>query len=324
MSVSTVSRALNNHPDIREETKKQVMEMIKKLNYMPNAMAKGLIQKKSYTIGLMIPEITDPFFSGIAHGVEEELSNHNYQCVYGNTGRDSKKEKNFISSAISRQYDGLILTPDHMDEEFISMLANISIPYVFLRRRTPEQLPMPFVDVDHYESACTAVRHLIEAGHRQIGLIGMSETSFVGQLRYQGYVDTLRANGIELEDKNVVLGGNRIEFGREAMGRLLEANPTITAVFAVNDLLGIGALEYLAEQQIAVPDQISLIGFDDLEYSRLHWIQLTTMKQPRKEMGRRAAQLVLNMIENKDEIPPSVLFDTQLLQRKTVGRLERL
>jgi len=317
VSVSTVSRAMNNHPDVREETKQQVMEAIRSLNYRPNAIAKGLIQKKTFTIGLMIPEISDPFFSGLANAVEETLSGHGYQVVYGNTNRDPAKEKQFISNAIGRQFDGLIITPDFLDDELIQLLESLDMPVVFLRRRTPAGLTMPFVDVDHYQAAIAAVNYLIELGHKDIGFIGMPESSFTGNERLRGYLDTLRKHGLAAGEDRIVVGGRTIEQGREAMSRLHEQNSRLTAVFAANDLLGIGALEWLAVNRQQAPDGLSIMGFDNLEYGELYWIRLTTMEQPRKEMGGRAAELLLQMIATKDTKPESALIEAKLIVRQS-------
>lgn len=323
ISVSTVSRAMNNHPDVREETKLQVMEAIKALNYRPNAIARGLINKKTYTIGLMIPEISDPFFAGLANAVEDTLSKKGYQVVYGNTNRDPEKEKQFLSNAIERQFDGLIITPDFLDDSFKELISSLDMPVVFLRRRTPPGLSAPYVDVDHYEAATEAVNYLIGMGHRQIGFIGMPESSFTGIQRLLGYKDTMWKHGLLSDDSNIVMsGGRNIDSGRKAMSKLYEKNPNITAVFAGNDLLGIGALEWLAQHKIAVPDQISVIGFDNLEYAELHWIQLTTMEQPRTEMGAKAAELLLQMVSDKEMTPKSELIKAKLIVRQTCKALQ--
>ncbi|WP_282943169.1 LacI family DNA-binding transcriptional regulator [Paenibacillus sp. RC67] len=316
VSVSTVSRAINNHPDVSQETKLHILEAIKTLNYRPNAIAKGLIQKKTFTIGLMIPEISDPFFSDIANAVEDSLAGHGYQVVYGNTSRNPVKEKQFISNAIERQFDGLIITPDGLDDELVDMLSKLEKPVVFLRRKTPAGLPIPFVDVNHYDAATIAVRYLLSLGHKNIGFIGMPQTSHTGNERHRGYRDVMSSCGL-LDENNLVAGGRTIEAGREAMGKLYAQNPSLTAVFSANDLLGIGALEWLAIHNISVPDQLSVIGFDDLEYANLHWVQLTTMAQPRQEMGRKAVELLLQMIAEKGTEAVSALIEAKLIVRRT-------
>ncbi|WDV09363.1 LacI family DNA-binding transcriptional regulator [Lysinibacillus irui] len=321
ISVSTVSRALNNHPDINIQTKELVLAKAKELNYTPNAFARGLIHKKSYTVGLMIPDITDPFFADIAREIEKVLFPAGYQVVYGSTARDAEKEKEFIKNAVSRQFDGLILTPDHFDEQLIELLQTLKIPVVFLRRRGVSQLNIPYIDVDHYKAACEAVQYLIELGHKEIGFLSMPDTSFTGQMRKQGYVDTLAKNRLNPLFEE---GGRTIEDGREGMHQLLQKHE-VTAVFAANDLLGIGALEYLTVHNIRIPEEISVIGFDNIEISALHWIQLTTMDQPRKQMGQQVANLLLQTIQalDKNESLPEqpALIEANLLKRLTCQKL---
>jgi LacI family transcriptional regulator len=321
VSVSTVSRALNNHPDIREETKQEVMEAVKRFNYTPNALARGLIQRRSLTVGLMIPDITDPFFSALAHDVEDVLSESGYQVFYGNTSRRADKEKRFLTNAIERQMDGLIVTPDFMDEETVELLQRMEAPIVFLRRRPPAELKVPFVDVDHYRGACDAIRYLLELGHTNIGFIGMPEYSFTGQERRRGVIDTLTQHGIDPAAGMIVAEEKMEASGYEAMGKLMAQFPAMTAVFAANDTLGIGALEWLAKNDVAVPGQMSVIGFDNLEATDLFWIKMTTVAQPRKEMGRKAAELLIDLIQHGQTAGEPILLDTELVVRRTCAKL---
>ncbi|MCR8632664.1 LacI family DNA-binding transcriptional regulator [Paenibacillus radicis (ex Xue et al. 2023)] len=320
MSVSTVSKALNNYHDVKEETKLRVLEECRRLNFTPNIVARSMINKKSYVVGLMIPDIADSFFSVNARGVEEVLVQHDHRVVYASTGRDPREEKRFLTSAVERRWDGVIITPDYFDEELIDMIQKMEIPVVLLRRRTPEGLNIPFVDADHYQGACTLTEYLISLGHTKIGFIHLSTS--IGGKRFQGFIDTMSKHGLSVSEESVVIGGRSIEEGREAMGRLYAANPSLTAVFAANDILGIGALEYLAIHEIRVPEQISVVGFDNIEFTNLHWIQLTTMEQPRKEMGRVAAQLLLEMILKRDEQPESITLPTRLIERRSASFLK--
>ncbi|UKS29423.1 LacI family transcriptional regulator [Paenibacillus sp. HWE-109] len=317
VSVSTVSRALNNHPDIKQDTKNEVLEAMKRINYTPNAVARSLISRKSNTIGLMIPDITDPFFSAMAHDVEEVLSDNGYQVVYVNTSRRLEKEKRFLTSVMERKMDGIIVTPDFLDEEALDILRRLEIPVVFLRRRPPQDLDMPYVDVDHYEGAYNAMDYLLSLGHSRIGFMGMPPYSFTGQERYRGYVDRLKKSGLEPDPNGIVWDGRTIACGYRAMGKLMEDYPSMTAVFAANDLLGIGALEWLAEHKLSVPERMSVIGFDNLEVSDLHWIKLTTVAQPRKEMGRKAAEVLLQMLTENILTAQSILLPTKLIIRET-------
>ncbi|WP_407083014.1 LacI family DNA-binding transcriptional regulator [Paenibacillus polygoni] len=317
VSVSTVSRAINNHPDIRPKTKQEVLEAMKELNYTPNAVARSLIQRKSFTIGLMLPDITDPFLSSMAQGIEEVISDSGYHLVYGNTSRIREKEESFLLSAAQRKLDGLIITSDYMDGEMMQVLRNLEIPIVFLRRRPPAELDMPFVDVDHYKGSCRAVEYLLSLHHRHIGFIGMPDFSYTGRERYRAFCDTMQKNNIPIAEGATIFGERSYQSGYESMRDLTASYPEMTAVFAANDILAIGALEWLAEQNISVPDQMSIVGFDNLEVSNLHWIKLTTVAQPRKEMGMKSAELLMTMIQEKDSKAASILFDTELIIRRT-------
>ncbi|MWV43320.1 substrate-binding domain-containing protein [Paenibacillus sp. HJL G12] len=321
ISVSTVSRALNHYPDVSPTTKTQVMDAVQYLNYRPNAVAKGLIQKKTFTIGFMIPDITDPFFPALANAVEETLSVHGYQVVYGSTNRESEKEKQFIANAISRQFDGLIITPDVLDDEMIALISGLQMPVVFLRRRTPQGLNAPYIDVDHYHAASAAIRHLVTRGHQRIGFISLPVNSITGSERLRGYMDTMSAYGLMPEPVSIVEGGRTIDHGRAAMEKLNQRCPNLTAVFAANDLLAIGAMEWLHMHHIAVPDQISVMGFDNLEYASFQWIQLTTMEQPREEMGRKSALTLLKMMKDPKQSPVSELVEAKLIERKSILNL---
>ncbi len=324
VSVSTVSRALNNHPDIKDETKQKVLEGIKKLNYTPNAIARSLIQKKSNMIGLMIPDITDPFFSEVALGAEEVLSDNGFQVVYSNTFLNIEKEKYCLSSMMERKVDGLILKPSPLDEEFIEMLNRIDIPVVFLRGLTSyeeSRLDISTVDVNHYRGAYSATQYLVDLGHREIGFLGMSKNSSEGSERLNGYLDCLRDHDIPSKESNIVMAGSNIEQGKIAVAKLMSQNNQLTSIFAANDLLAIGGFDWLVTNKYQVPEDISLIGFDNLEFSSLSWINLTTVDQPRKTIGNQAAKLLLDIINDKSLEPKSILLETKLIERNTCRRL---
>ncbi|WP_255449088.1 LacI family DNA-binding transcriptional regulator [Virgibacillus sp. SK37] len=316
ISVSTVSRALNNHSDINEMTKEKVLKAVGEMKYRPNTIARSLIQNKTYTVGLMVPDIADPFFSNVALGIEEVLSAQGYQVVYGNTSRNKAKEKKFIESVFDRKMDGILLTPDNLDEDIISMLRNLKVPALFLRRRTPNSLNIPYIDVDHYEGACKAVEHLLSKGHRNICFMGMTEDSFISNERLRGFMETMHKHGIYPNDNQIVIAGRTIESGKLAMEKLYKKNKNMTALFASNDLLGIGALEWLSKNNIDVPNEVSVIGFDNLELSELYWIQMTTMAQPREMMGKMAAEKLLKMMDNSEK-GKSILLHAELIRRQT-------
>ena len=320
ISVSTVSRAINDHPEVSFDTKQKVLKTIKRLKYTPNALARGLIQKKTFTIGLMVPDITDLYFSSIANDVEEFFSEAGYQIIYGNSSRKPEKEKKFLISSVERKIDGLIVTPDYVDRDMIEWLKQIGIPVVFLRRRPPSGLNVPFIDVDNYKGACTAMNYLYSLGHENIGFISMPEYAFAGRERQRGFLDTQNKKGVDtyqIENTEE----NSMEQGAMALERLVKKAPNVTAIFAASDQLAIGALERLEQRGIKVPDELSILGFGDLELSRLHWINLTTMSQPWKDLGKKAASMLLNMLKDDEYIPKSEVLDTPLIVRRSCRQI---
>ncbi|OXS74214.1 LacI family DNA-binding transcriptional regulator [Domibacillus enclensis] len=321
LSVSTVSRALNDKPDIKKETREKVLEAMKRLNYSPNANARSLIQKKSNMIGLMLSDITDPFFSEVALGVEDVFSKVGYQIIYGNTFLDLDKEKQFLSNLLERKIDGLIMKPGKLDAELMSLVERLEVPVVLLRKldENEKHLNISTIDVDHYMAAYKAVEYLINIGHQNIGFIGMSKDVNEEEERLNGFSDCLRDHSLEHSVDNVVISGTGIKHGGTGIQRLMEKKPKITAVFAANDLLAIGALEWLAKNNYRVPEEVSVIGFEDLEISSLHWINLTTVKLPRKKIGTQSAEMLMHMLSSENFEKKEVELDTQLIIRKSSG-----
>ncbi|MBD1382041.1 LacI family DNA-binding transcriptional regulator [Metabacillus arenae] len=321
LSVSTVSRALNDKPDIKKETKEKILEEMKRLNYSPNANARSLIQKKSNIIGLMLSDITDPFFSEVALGVEEVSSKSGYQVIYGNTFLNLEKEKRFLSSLLERKIDGLIMKPGKLDEELLRLIEQLEIPIVFLRklRENEQHLNVSSIDVNHYKAAYRAVEYLIKLGHVNIGFIGMSKDVSEEEDRLKGFLDCLENHNINYTDDNIIISGTGIEHGGTGVKQLLNKKSNITAIFTANDLLAIGALEWLVKNNYKVPENISVVGFENLEISSLHWINLTTVDLPRKKIGIQAAEMLMNMVSSDHVKKEEVELDTKLIIRKSTG-----
>lgn len=322
LSVSTVSKALNNKSDVKRETRQKVLEEMERINYTPNVNARSLIKKKTNMVGLMLSDITDPSFSEVALGIEEVLSTSGYQLIYGNTFLEIKKEKDFLKSLLERKIDGIIMKPSNLNEELLNTINQLKIPIVFLRSlgKNEQELNISSIDVNHYQATYNVVEYLVKLGHRNIGFIGMTKESREEEDRFKGYSDCLKDNNINVSGQNITIPGTKIIDGGYGIRNLLNKNPNITAVFAANDLLAIGALDWLKERNYIVPNDISVIGFDNLEISRLHIINLTTVDLPRKEMGRQAAEMLLDMLSSEAINKKEVKLDTQLIIRNTSGK----
>ena len=323
VSVSTVSRVLNGYTDISEETASKVYEAIRKLDYVPNNTARMLSKKNTRIIGLTIPDIKDPFFSENAAGAENLLLENGYQIFYGNMDRSGEKMLRFLQQARQMRFDGLIITPDAWTEELLDTLRKSGIPVVSLRRRPPQSSGVPFVDNDHYKSAMEMMAYLTGLGHTKIAHIMLP--TCIGEIRREGYRDFCRIRGIEARDVKIDLPANKLDQAREngyaAMKEILAKYPDTTAVFAGTDQLAIGAMICLRERGLSVPGDISVTGANDMDYSSLPWFDLTTISLNRTEMGRAAAQMLLDIIENRRPHPENLLLGSTIVVRGSAARL---
>ena len=323
VSVSTVSRVLNGYTDISEETAGKVYEAIRKLDYVPNNTARMLSKKNTRIIGLTIPDIKDPFFSENAAGAENLLLENGYQIFYGNMDRSGEKMLRFLQQARQMRFDGLIITPDAWTEELLDTLRKSGIPVVSLRRRPPQSSGVPFVDNDHYKSAMEMMAYLTGLGHTKIAHIMLP--TCIGEIRREGYRDFCRIRGIEARDVKIDLPANKLDQAREngylAMKEILNKYPDTTAVFAGTDQLAIGAMICLRERGLSVPGDISVTGANDMDYSSLPWFDLTTISLNRTEMGRAAAQMLLDIIENRRPHPENLLLGSTIVVRGSAARL---
>src|SRR5699024_6342789 len=200
VSVSTVSRALNDRHDISVKTKKLILETADKMNYKPSNIARSLVSNKTYTIGLMVPDIVDPFFSSIAVGVEEALYNSDYQVMYTSTGRSADKEGKFFRDVQNRQLDGVIVTPSLLDTQTIERLKHLKVSTVLLRRIPSSKLNFRYVDVNHYRRGYEIVYLLISKDDKKIGYMGISKESFNSNEWQKGYIDTIQIYNLPFED----------------------------------------------------------------------------------------------------------------------------
>lgn len=320
LSPSTVSRAMNDSWQVSAETKRKVNELVQRYNYKPNRNAQNLVNNNSYTIGYMIPDISDNFFSYSAFGVEEALQGTPYEISYYATQRSAKRVMDYLERAVEYRYSGIIITPDSWTPELTEKLALFPLPVVSLRRKTPITLPLPYVDSDHTGGMADIVEYLVSLGHEHIAYIGFK--SAIGEERKLGYLNATTQRNLPqyLEiDPDAHDARHRPRVGYDTAKKLLHAHPQLTAIVASDDYLALGVLEFLKAQAIRVPEEISVTGFDDREVGRIFATQITTMHQYQYEMGQQATDMLLKMIENPTEKPPSRMLKTRLIPRGTTG-----
>ncbi|MCT4564819.1 MAG: LacI family transcriptional regulator [Maledivibacter sp.] len=299
VSTTTVSRVINNKDEgVGSETRKRIQQIIKDLNYKPSSLARGLVTKKTKSIGLVLPDITNPFFPDLARGVEDYSVNKGYNAFLCNSDNNGEKEKIYINALMEKHVDGLVITSTHnLEEKHILELMENKIPIVILDRRFKSK-DLHGVYTDNFSGAYEAVRYLIQNGHKSIGCItGPLDTS-ISKERFEGYKKALKDNGIKYNDRFIVQSNFKIDGGIKASEELLK-NKEITAIFACNDLMAYGVYKTARKLKLNVPEDISVIGFDDISLSQIVTPTLTTVSQPVYEMGYEAAKMLISLIEGK-------------------------
>lgn len=324
VGVATVSRVLNGTGYVKAETRERVLEAAAALGYVPSQLARGLVRHLSDTVGLVIPDITNPFFPLITRGVEDAASEAGYTVFLCNTDNDPALEAHDVQKLRERRVDGIIFVGTTERRESVDRLLADGIPVVVMDR----QLGHADVDtvlVDNRWGALAACRHLIELGHRRIAHAAGHQSTRTGQDRHEGYREALEEAGIAYDPAAVVWGDFTYESGFRVGQVLLGRYPRPTAIFAGNDLIALGVIRAAEEAGIAVPDDLSVVGFDDIQMSAVVRPGLTTVRQPAREMGRLAMAMLLERISGKAAGPGRRhVSQPELIVRGTTRRREPL
>ncbi len=301
VSYSTVSRAVNNRPGVKEATRRRVLEIAAALEYRPHGPARSLVNRKTHTIGLIIPDITNPFFPELAREIEERAQASEYSLMLCNTGWDEAKERSFIALLTERRVDGIIIAPSaHSAEQLDRVLARINLPVVYVSH-APRGTRRPYVVMDDELGGSLAAEHLLAQGVRSIGFIGATDESVSIEGRLTGFRQACNRRRFPAECRVVVLEKLRGISGYEVVQRLLDEGRCPEALFCENDILALGVIEGARERGMRVPDDLLVIGFDDIPFARFQSFSLSTVAQPKREMGRLAFDLLLAEMEPPTE-----------------------
>ena len=309
---STVSRVINDDSRISEKTREKVFLIIKKLGYTPNAIARGLKTKRTYTLGMIIPDITNPFFAEIARGVEDAANKNDFNIILCNTDDRLKKERTYLEILRGKRVDGLILGTAHIKDKSILELEKNNFPYILVSRNI-EGLDKNCVIVDDEAGGIMAAEYLIKLGHRRIAHITGPLKTRSALNRLKGYKLTLKKHEIEYEDELVGEGDFRIKGGYQVMKRFLKLNEPPTAIFAANDLLALGAMQAIQKKNFHIPEDFSVIGFNDIELASFVYPALTTIRQPMLEMGALAVKMLLRIIEEGEFNQRKIVLKPKLI-----------
>lgn len=302
ISPSTVSRALKDHPDISPATKKAVRELAKELDYQPNSIALSLRKSKSFTIGIVIPQIVHHFFSTVISGIEDVAYDAGYHVMICQSNESYEREVLNTQALLASRVDGMLVSVSHEtnDVKHFESIIKRGIPVVFFDR-VVSSLNTSSVEVDDFGGAYRAVEYLLKSGCRRVAHLAGPENLLNSQNRLRGYKKALDDYGVAQNYEHIITSGLTIEEGRKACLQLLEENEMPDAIFAANDPLAIGAMQVLKERNISIPEQVSVIGFSNEPLTSLIEPPMTTVEQPGFEMGQMATRLLLQEIDNKNE-----------------------
>ncbi len=304
VSPSTVSRALHNHPAISDATKKAVLKLAKSLNYQPNLLALNLLRKKTNTIGVIVPEITSYFFSSIINGIQDFIKQADYNMVIGQSNESYKEERSIVDTFSSIQVDGFLISPSSSTKHFghLQTLKENNIPLVIFDRDC-EGVDVDKVFVDEYNGALQAVEYLINSGCKKIAHIAGPKILSTARHRLEGYKMALKMRGIPVEDQYIVKSnGFMPKHGINPTKKLLALPDPPDAIFAINDGVAIGAMSVIKAAGIKIPEEISILGFDDDPHSSYFKPSLSTVSQPTYEMGMLSARILMNRINSGNDL----------------------
>lgn len=296
VSISTVSRVMNSPNSVIESKRERVLEAVEQLKYQPNAFARGLIYKKSFTLGLLIPDIENLYYAGVIRGVQDACIKLGYSLMICNTDRDKERLLSYIDTFHEKQVDGVVLASDILYPEYYDKLVGCRIPFVLVSSHSDEY-DIPSVEIDDEAAAYDAVKFLIELGHKEIGMIGFNhDNSIAGPPRYEGFIRALKEFGLERNIEKIKYANHRYEHAYQATHELFTDFPDLTAVFCVADEFAMGTISYLKDRNILVPGQVSVVGFDNLRMASMFIPKLTTIAQPIYELGYRGAEKLHELI----------------------------
>jgi LacI family transcriptional regulator len=324
VGVSTVSRVINKHPDVKYETRQKVLSVIEKFNYVPNNSARNLKRNTSNNIGVLVKGIHNPFFSEMIKAIEEKMDDNGYSMILHYNETNPNNFEAAVELIKEKKLKGLICLGGDFDNLDREQLINLKIPLVLTSTDIIKNTDKNFfssVIIENEKAAFNAVNYICSLGHKRIGILTTGEEDgCVGVLRLEGYKKAISENELEYDPRFLEIGNYTFQSAFDAMNRLLDKNLGITAVFVISDVMAIGASKAILSRGLKIPQDISVVGFDGIEYSKYFHPSLTTVKQPIEEMGKKSVDILFDLIENKKK-HQHIVFETQLLERESCKKI---
>lgn len=318
VSISTVSHVVNNSRAVSDEARHRVLAAMKALSYKPNALAQNLRRQQTFSIGMIVPDSANPFFAEVARGIEDTSFEQNHSVILCNTDGDVDKQAAHTNLLIKNQVAGILFVAAGISTELVEDLQARHVPLVIVDREVPDVV-VDTVLTNHLQGGRLATQHLLDLGHQRIACISGGSDLSPSAERLTGYQQLLQENNIPVEDSLIVKGDFQYESGYQAAQQLLsQANPP-TAIFACNDLMAVGVISAAIELGLNVPQDLSVIGFDDVRLASFTNPPLTTIAQPKYEIGVMATKMLLARTQNTDTPPHTEQLDTHIVIRKSTA-----
>lgn len=319
VSVSTVSHVVNKSRAVSSEARVQVEQAMADLGYRPNALARSLRRQKTHSLGMIVPDNANPFFAEIARGIEDYGFDRGYSIILCNSDGNLQKQAAYVELLVERRVAGILFVAAGVSTELVHDLQRQRVPLVVIDREVPG-VAVDTVQTNHYQGGQLATEHLLALGHRRIACIAAGSDLSPSAERVTGYRDTLAAHNLPYDPDLVVLGDFQFESGYRAAAQLLARPQPPTAVFACNDLMAVGCVSAATVLGLRVPNDLAVVGFDDIRLASFTNPPLTTIHQPKREIGRLAMEMLLARINEPDAPPRSVRLETRLVVRQSSGR----
>jgi DNA-binding LacI/PurR family transcriptional regulator len=321
VSKTTVSRIINNnYAHTTEETRLRVLDVIKELDYRPNALAKGLKAMQTNVIGMVLSNLKNPFWSSVLEGVEDATRDHGFHLMICNSNEEPEKEEQYIREFKMRQVDGIVINPTVQNLEFFRKLVASQYPLVVVNRSLPD-ISVNYVVINNVRGASMAVQHLLDNGRKKVAVFAYrNEHVSTWRERIEGYRTVLLGNGYTAEDFRIVEAEKETGKVKEAILHFLREYPDTDAVFSTNNMITLEVIDAIRELDLKIPEDIAIVGYDETVWSKHLNPPLTTIQQPGYKMGQIAAQMLIEAIKTKNQSnPQKIVLEPELIIRKSSG-----
>lgn len=317
VSIATVSRVINKVDVVNEETKKKVNEAIEKLGYSPNIVAQSLKTQRSRSIGILVPDISSQVYPEIVRGAEDVANMYDYSIILCNSDFDIQKEKKYIKVMKEKMVDGLLYMSSSLDPEILEYIRSLNMKTVLVESSENEKV-LPSVTIDNRQAAHDAVNFLIEKGHRRIAYVGIKkDRRNAWAKRYDGYEDALKEAGLNVDESLCYYGDLKAQTGYKGINTILEQNE-VDAVFCGSDEIAMGVINGLRDKNIRVPEDVSVMGFNDIYEASIFYPKITTVAQPLYDMGSVSMRILVKKLKNEPGDQEHFVLPYQIIERDSV------